>query len=140
MRKNIATYHVGLKILLKKEKEFLFLTDSIGKHFDFPGGRIDEDELYTPLEKVVDREVKEEMGGDLKYRLGKPLFHFRRYFEKKNLQIFLVLFEAEYVSGDIKLSEEHSEIKWIDPNEYDFKEEEFFSKEEYQTFKTYFKT
>lgn len=40
-----AIYHVGLKVLLKKGDEFLFLTDAVGKHFDLPGGRIDDVEM-----------------------------------------------------------------------------------------------
>ena len=115
VKKAYAIYHVGLKVLLKKEDEFLFLTDAVGKHFDLPGGRIDDVEHTTPLIEVIAREVSEKLGEEIKYKLGKPVFQFRRHFESKGLHIFLTVYEAEYLSGEIKLSAEHSDFQWINP-------------------------
>lgn len=137
-KRTYATYHVGLKILLRRGEEFLFLIDAVGKHFDFPGGRIDNVEHDIPLEEVIAREVGEELGEEIKYKLGKPVFQFRRHFESKGLHIFLTVYEAEYLSGNIKLSAEHSNFQWIDPHKNDLKEEQFFCKEEYLAFKNYF--
>ena len=133
-----AIYHVGLKILLKKGDEFLFLTGAVGKYFDLPGGRIDDVEHTTPLTEVIAREVSEELGEEIKYKLGKPVFQFRRHFESKGLHIFLTVYEAEYLSGEIKLSAEPSNLQWINPRKVDLKEEQFFHKEEYFAFKKYF--
>ena len=133
-----AIYHVGLKVLLKKRDDFLFLTDAAGKHFDLPGGRIDDVEHTTPLAEVIAREVSEELGEEIKYKLGKPVFQFRRHFESKGLHVFLTVYEAEYLSGEIKLSTEHSGLQWIAPRKVNFKEEQFFHKEEYLAFKKYF--
>ena len=131
VKRAYATYHVGLKILLKKGDKFLFLTDTVSKHFDLPGGRIDDVEHTTPLTEVIAREVSEELGEEVKYKLGKPVFQFRRHFESKGLHIFLTVYEAEYLSGEIKLSVEHSNLQWINPRKIDLKEEDFFHKEEY---------
>lgn len=133
-----AIYHVGLKVFLKKGDEFLFLTDAVGKHFDLPGGRIDDVEHTTPLTEVIAREVGEELGEEVKYKLGKLVFQFRRHFESKGLHIFLTVYEAEYLSGEIKLSAEHGGLQWINPKKVDLKEEQFFHKEEYLAFKKYF--
>lgn len=133
-----AIYHVGLKILLRKGGVFLFLTDASGKHFDLPGGRIDDVEHTTPLTEVIAREAEEELGEEVKYKLGKPIFQFRRHFESKGLHIFLTVYEAEYLSGEIKLSAEHSNLQWINPKKVDLKEEQFSHKEEYLAFKKYF--
>lgn len=138
VKRAYAIYHVGLKVLLKKGDEFLFLTDAVGKHFDLPGGRIDDVEHMTPLTEVIAREVGEELGEAVKYKLGKPVFQFRRHFESKGLHIFLTVYEAEYLSGEIKLSSEHSDLQWINPKKVDLKEEQFFHKEEYLAFKKYF--
>ncbi len=73
-----ATYQVGLKILLKKEDKFLFLIDSSTGFLDLPGGRIDEIEHETQLTEIIAREVNEELGENIKYKLGKPIFQFRR--------------------------------------------------------------
>jgi len=138
IKKAYATYHVGLKILLKKEDEFLFLTDAVGKHLDLPGGRIDDVEHNVPLTEVIAREVGEELGEEMKYKLGKPVFQFRRHFESKNMHVFLTVYEAEYLSGEIQLSDEHSNYQWINPRKVDLTEKDFFHKEEYLAFKMYF--
>ena len=137
-KKAYAIYHVGLKVLLRKGDEFLFLTDAVGKHFDLPGGRIDNVERTTPLVEVIAREVSEELGEKIKYKLGKPVFQFRRHFESKGLHIFLTVYEAEYLSGEIHLSAEHSNLQWINPKKVNLEEKEFFYKEEYLAFKKYF--
>lgn len=138
MLREFANYHVGLKILLKKGDKILFLKTPSGLHFDLPGGRMDNIEHNTPLPEILAREVKEELGEDLKYKLGKPLFQFRRHVAKKDWRVFLTVYEAQYLSGDIQISDEHSEYLWINPNEYDFKEGEFVNPEEYLAFIEYF--
>lgn len=138
-KKNYAMYHVGLKILLQKGEEFLFLRSADGVSWDLPGGRIDDVEHETPLVEILAREVAEELGGEIKYKLGKPLFQFRRYFENKGWHIFCVVYEAEYVSGEIQLSSEHSGYQWISPKDFQFSEKDFFSAEEFRAFQEYFR-
>ncbi|HBD05761.1 TPA: hypothetical protein DCZ32_04875 [Candidatus Uhrbacteria bacterium] len=137
--KNHANYNVGLKVLIKKGNEFLFLTNSKNGYFDLPGGRIDNNEHEKPLSEIIEREVTEELGNEFRYKLGKLIFSFRRHFENKNLHVFLAVYEAEYLSGDIQLSNEHDGYKWMNPKNINLKEENFFSKEEYKAFKTFFK-
>lgn len=116
----------------------MFLTDAVGKHFDLPGGRIDDSENNVSLDKIIAREVGEELGEEVKYTLGRPVFQFRRHFESKGLHIFITVYEAEYLSGEIKLSHEHTNYQWIDPKEFEFKEDDFFSSEEFIALKKYF--
>ncbi|MDP1845990.1 MAG: NUDIX domain-containing protein [Candidatus Moranbacteria bacterium] len=137
-KKVYATYNVAMKILLKRGEKYLFLIDSPGNKYDLPGGRIDDDEHLVPLEKILEREVKEELGSDLRYKLGNPIFQFRRYIKNKNIYVFITVYLAEYLSGGIKLSSEHSEYKWIDVKKFKFKEKDFWRKEEYVAFKKYF--
>lgn len=139
VKRNYAVYHVGLKILLKKGDEFLFLKSAYGTQFDLPGGRIDDVEHETPLVEILAREVAEELGGEIKYKLGKPVFQFRRHFEKLGLRIFCVAYEAEYISGEIHLSSEHSGYQWITREKFqEFAENDFFSAEEFRAFREYF--
>lgn len=124
---------------MEKSGKFLFLTDSKKGHLDLPGGRANEDESRTPLEKIISREVKEELGSKIKYHLGAPILQGRRYYPKKKTYVWVTVYKAKYVSGPIKLSFEHNKYQWIDPKKYNFKEKEFFNKEEYEAFKKYFK-
>lgn len=139
MQRDYALYHVALKILLKKRDQILLLKSPRG-YLDLPGGRIDNVEDTTPLTEILAREIREELGESIKYKLGKPLFQYRRFFPKKDWKIFLTVYEAEYISGEIQIFEEHSEYLWINPKEYNFKEEKFFNQEEYLAFKEYFGT
>lgn len=133
-----ALYHVGLKIMLNKNGRFLFLNDADGGHFDWPGGRINISEKYTPLEDIIKREVGEELGEDIKYKLGKPLFQYRRHLENRNLHILVTVYEATYLSGEINLSSEHSKYQWVDPKDFQFTEKDFFHHEEFLAFQKYF--
>ena len=136
--RDFATYHVGLKILLEKDGKILFLKTDSGK-WDFPGGRIDDVETTAPLADILAREIAEELGQDLKYRLGKPVVHFRRYYSKIEQNIFLVVFEAEYVSGEVVISDEHESYEWINSKTVEFKKEDFMSEEEFEALVEYFK-
>lgn len=138
MTRTHATYHVGLKILLNKDEKILFLKTDNGR-WDFPGGRIDDVEHTVPLADILAREVAEELGPGMKYRLGKPVVHFRRYYSSIEQNIFLVVFEAEFVSGDVAISDEHVGYEWIDPKTTEFKKEDFLSEEEYGALMEYFK-
>ena len=65
--KKHALYQVSLKVFLKNERdEVLILKAADGGSYegfyDFPGGRIDETELETPLVEIARREIVEEVG------------------------------------------------------------------------------
>jgi|ETNmetMinimDraft_26_1059896.scaffolds.fasta_scaffold16573_4 8-oxo-dGTP pyrophosphatase MutT (NUDIX family) len=134
---NYATYHIGQKILLRKGNKFLFLKIPEYNILDLPGGRIDDNEETKDLKEILDREVKEELGKDLIYKLGNILFQYRRY-TPNGTKVFLTIFDAEYLSGEIKLSLEHEKYEWINPKESGIKRDDFFNEEEYKAFLNYF--
>ena len=136
-KKEHAIYQVGLKVLIRKGDDFLFLRTAKRNLFDFPGGRIDFDEHNTALTKILEREIGEETGENLKYKLGKLAFQFRRHAEQR-LPVFLSVYEAEYLSGEINLSDEHTSYTWINPQKDPIRREDFFSNEEYAAFGAYF--
>src|SRR4030042_952695 len=138
IKKSYAVYWIAFKILLEKGGKFLFLTTSVMRLLDLPGGRADDNEGKTPLKKILEREVREELGDNIKYKLGEPIFQYRRYDQTKKMYNLITVYKAKYISGPIKLSFEHSKYQWLSPKRYRFKEKEFYSKEEYETFKEYF--
>jgi 8-oxo-dGTP diphosphatase len=73
------------------------------------GGGMDREE--TPKEALT-REIQEETG--LAVKVGGP---FNVFTFKKDTGEYKVgiTFLCEYVSGDVVLSDEHSEYHWIDP-------------------------
>lgn len=119
-----ALVQVSLKIILRNKKgETLILKVSEGDrsipdYYDFPGGRIHQAEMKTPLVKAFAREVREEVGSKVKYELkevpvaiGRHQYFSRK--DKENKYLFWILFEGIYKGGEIKLSEEHVEYKWV---------------------------
>jgi 8-oxo-dGTP pyrophosphatase MutT (NUDIX family) len=129
-----AHYHVGLKLLLRKGEEVLFMRTAHSQSFDLPGGRIDEHEDEVTLMDILAREIREELGSNIRYRIGAPLFTFRRFFPAKGWKIFLIVYDGEYLGDDIEISEEHASYEWLDPRTYEFKQQDFFNEEEYVAF------
>ncbi len=142
MKRDYGIFQVALKVLLRQgDKVLLLRMNDDDKWLDLPGGRIDDVEYRVPLEKIIAREVREELGPEVKYVLGKPLFHFRRERHNKDANapfVFLVVYDAEWTAGEIKLSFEHSSYEWIDPKTYILKRLDFGQDEEYRAFKKYF--
>ncbi len=139
MKRDYGVFHVGLKILLEKDGKFLFLRADNKINWDWPGGRIDNVETMADLESVIKREIGEELGKEVKYKLGKPIFQFIRYFRSRDIYIFITLYEAKYISGEIKLSHEHFSYEWLDPKKDKLNKKDFFNLEEYFRFRSYFK-
>jgi len=94
------------KILIIKRSE---KTKAYPGYWDFPGGKLEHGE--KPEEGLV-REVKEET--NLEIKVGEPLFS---YLESKNAFAYIVVYNCKFLSGEIKLSHEHSEYKWVTKKE-----------------------
>ncbi len=123
-------YQVSLKLVLRNAKgEVLFLEaqnrDTYAGYYDFPGGRINEDEFTVPLPEIVRREVREEIG-DVEYELNpKPVAVGRHLIpadiskHKRDVHVLYLLYEGVYQGGDITISHEHQGYKWLDPRAID---------------------
>jgi len=114
------SFEVSLKlILLNKKGEALLLggvkNGSLSGHYDFPGGRIQVGEEKKSFEKILRREVAEEIGSNVKYKLNKPVSLARHMYvspSRGEINLVWVLFEGEYLGGKIKISDEHIGIAW----------------------------
>jgi ADP-ribose pyrophosphatase YjhB (NUDIX family) len=124
-------YFVAMKVfMIDKNDRFLILKDRFGC-WDLPGGRLKYDEFEKPLEKVVARKIKEELGIETKYNLGQPVI-FMRHKRMENLaiggqekvRIFAVGYEAKYLGGKINLGNNHLEYKFVPLK--GFKPEKYF--------------
>ena len=138
MPRAFASYQVAFKILLRRGRKILFLKTPNNKKWDLPGGRVDAVEDRIPLEKILAREVREELGRSVRYRLGGPLLQYRRPVAKFNTIVLITVYEARYLAGRIRLSFEHGEYRWLDPKEFKGRPNDFFSREEYRAFRRHF--
>ncbi len=120
-------YYVAVKLFLERDDTFLITKDIFDDGWDLPGGRIRKDEFETPLEVVVERKMREELGPEVVYTLGKPVVFFRHERTEAetgtNVRIFAVGYRAQYIDGDIILGDHHKEHSWVsvttfDPEDY----------------------
>lgn len=124
MKKQKDFYQISLKVLLKNKKgEILILKAIDGGTFsgfyDLPGGRIDTNEFRVNFDKILKREIKEELG-NIKYKLklcpvslGRHLIPPKMSDIKKEIHVLYILFEADYINGKIKISDEHKDYIWV---------------------------
>ncbi len=106
LTKGIVRFN-GKYLLMKKIKDII--PENAGK-WEAPGGKIKENE--NP-EKSLLREIEEETGLKCKIIKELPLLKMREKGYESVCHVFLV----EAPSEKIKLSSEHSEYKWLKPNE-----------------------
>ncbi|MFA6321997.1 MAG: hypothetical protein WCX71_00785 [Candidatus Buchananbacteria bacterium] len=124
---NPQTFMVSLKILLRNKKgECLIMASpdlavSFKNCYDLPGGRINDNEVETPFIKLIDREIKEEVGENIKYKLRKDPVALTKYRFKNGDCALYVLFEAKYLNGTIKISGEHTSFCWKKLNKKNIK-------------------
>ena len=119
---NEALFYVGQKALIEKDGKVLVLSDPLFG-LDFAGGKIQEGEIKERDDLMISlkREVKEECG--LEIKVSDPLAVWWFEFSNKNhklygKKVYIILFKAKYVSGEIKLSNEHNKFEWVDKNNY----------------------
>ena len=109
---------VGVKILLRnKEGKYLLLQRNpakypeVGAKWDIVGGRID---IGAPLLENLKREAKEEAGLEI---LGEPKLITAQDILKADKHVVRLTYLGE-ASGDVVLSEEHSEFRWLSIEEF----------------------
>ena len=122
-------YFVAVKLLLRDDNKLLITHDIFGE-WDLPGGRIKKNEFEAPLEKVIERKMKEELGQKVKYELGEPRIFFRHERAENSLsgqtvRIFAVGYEAKYLGEEIKLGDHHDKMEWVDVKT--FEPEKYFT-------------
>lgn len=112
-----AKFYVGQKAFIRKGDAILVLSDP-QEGLDYPGGKIQLGE--TDLIESLKREVREETG--LEINVGAPFATWTNTFPPQHRlagkQVYLVGYRCEYVSGDVKLSDEHDKFVWVNKDNY----------------------
>ena len=107
---------VGQKAFIDKDGEILVLTDpQLG--VDLPGGKIKEGEL--DLVEALKREVKEETGLEIEIKELFTTWMIEFPPDHRNQgKVFLVGYKCKYVLGEVTLSSEHTEYKWVNKENF----------------------
>ena len=116
------TFALGTAVFAQREGKILLLKRALGAlagSWYLPGGSLDPGET---LEECAARELREESGleasGPLSLIGLVPMYIYDRE--------FMIVAYACDCAGEVKLSEEHSDFRWISPEEY---RKDFFSEE-----------
>jgi len=110
-------YFVAVKLFLRHKERLFIFQDGFGQ-WDLPGGRIRYDEFKKPLETVIKRKIKEELGGVVRYKLGNPIVFMRHERPEKmphstdTARIFAIGYDADFLGGKIKLPSHHVKYEW----------------------------
>lgn len=109
--------NVGVKLLAVNDQgKYLLIRKNPEKYpemankWDIPGGRWIPGKEVIP--KTMERELKGETGLDIS---GKPLFVAKQKFSHnriKNLDVVRLTYKVN-VTGNVDLSDEHTEYKWV---------------------------
>ncbi len=102
-------FEVGQKAFIDKDGEVLVVYFPNG-WLDLPGGRIDEGE--TDIVAALKREVREET--TLEIDVGAPFATWLG----RGAKVFLVGYRCKYVSGEVRLSDEHSAYQWVNATNF----------------------
>ena len=105
---------VNITIINNQGKIFI-LKRSFSEHsfpglWDLPGGKVKNAET---LQRAAKREAKEESG--LSVKIEQNYFYI---YHCKDRKLNIHGFKAKLINGDITLSQEHTEFKWISKAEY----------------------
>jgi 8-oxo-dGTP diphosphatase len=118
---NDQLFYVGQKALIEKDGKVLVLSiPHLGA--DLPGGKIQVGEF--DFGKSLQREVLEETG--LTIAVGVPIstgyFRFHPQVLQKNKKasefIYIVAYICTYISGEVRLSDEHESYQWVSQKDY----------------------
>lgn len=114
----MSAFKVAFKAIIRKDNKILVIKRSakeevFEKLWDIPGGRMNFGEM--PKDALI-REIHEETG--LEVNILNP-FTVWSFMASEDLQVIGITMLADYVSGEVKLSEEHTEYKWIAPKEFE---------------------
>ena len=102
------------KILILRESS-KYQDGSNASKYDVVGGRVEPGQNF--LVSLL-REIDEETG--LKVKIGNPFYvgEWRPVVNGEQWQIVGTFFECIADSNEVRLSEDHDDFQWIDPNNY----------------------
>jgi len=120
------TFHVGFKAFIGDREKLLILQDEEGM-WELPGGRVEKQEIFKPSKEILARETAEELGDQFEYETG-PVFHawirkpdplenIAPVYRDNDFCILLVGILCTYKNGDVVLSPEHTDFRWITKEE-----------------------
>ena len=102
------THLVSVAALVTNEHGEILLVNSPWRGWEYPGGLIEPSETF---QEALHREVREEAGVEIE------ITGFVGICKNVERNIVNIDFTAKYVSGELRTSEESTEVVWASPEE-----------------------
>jgi len=109
-------FQVALKAFLVQGDRLLMLRERDGEQlWELPGGRIEAGEEGLPPAAVLRRELSEELGAGFACDVGAAVAAWIRPPDppRRTSAVFLVGYLCRQTGGEIVLSDEHVEFRWV---------------------------
>lgn len=123
---NKDTYFVAVKAFILDEEGNILITKDRFGDWDMPGGRLREEDFNTPLEEVLARKIREELGESVTYELGSPAVFMRHERDevmsdgsRQKRRIFAIGYGVKFKGGEIKLGANHAAYEWVPLGSFD---------------------
>ena len=117
MAREIQRFEVSLKAFIVRDGRALFVREADSGYWELPGGRIDVGEEWHPHADVLAREIREELGAGFQVVLGPEAVTWTRQRPTDGAFLFLVARVGRPIAGEPQLSDEHSQLCWLGPDE-----------------------
>ncbi|MCH7828711.1 NUDIX hydrolase [Patescibacteria group bacterium] len=116
MGQNDQIFYVGLKAFIADGEKLLIVQDQDGQ-WELPGGKV---QIEEDVAAALSREVREEIGESADIEIGSA-FHawIRQPHPDLKFLLFLVGFRCFWKRGEISISPEHKNFRWITKEEVD---------------------
>lgn len=106
-------FHQKVVILNDKNELLALLASYKGLRWDLPGGAVELPELH---EDALRREVAEEAGIEIGNIV--PVEVETGYNSDEDCYVIFIGYQCRYAGGKIRLSDEHSQYKWMTQDEF----------------------
>ncbi|MEQ1647806.1 MAG: NUDIX domain-containing protein [Hyphomicrobiaceae bacterium] len=114
----IQRFEVSLKAAIVHDRRLLLLKEADTGFWELPGGRIDVGEEQLPHEAILAREIREELGANVRLLIRPESASFMRQRQADGVYLFLLVRLAVFDGGTIQLSDEHSDYRWYGPDDW----------------------
>lgn len=120
-------FRILTKALVFKNDKILLLRRSKHSAFgalkwDLPGGKL---EFGETLEDSLIREIKEET--KINVKLIKPICTCSSLNDDNTKQYITIVYECEFINGEVNLDFEHDQYKWLKLDEIDYKDTLYYA-------------
>jgi 8-oxo-dGTP pyrophosphatase MutT (NUDIX family) len=117
MPRAIQTFEVSLKAFIVRDGRALLVREADSGFWELPGGRIDVGEEWEAHDRILAREIAEELGPAFLVKTSDAAVTWTRRRPSDGVFQFIVGRICHHAGGEPVLSAEHDALAWLGPDE-----------------------